>query len=220
MKKIYTVRSGDTIDSIARGLQVEVKDLLALNPQIANPNLIRPGQQIVLPDGSDRSGLLVGAASETAFPGDPLWLSLALREEDAGVAEYDPGSNPRIVEYLATCDGLSDAQRHSDDTAWCSAFVNWCMVNANEKGTNSPWALDWRKWGVEDAAPGRGSVVVWERVVSTGVQGHVSYLIADEGEALLVLGGNQSNRVQRSTYPRNGKLGKTLYRNPVFRKPG
>ncbi|RZF64486.1 LysM peptidoglycan-binding domain-containing protein [Sphingomonas populi] len=219
MKKIYTVRPGDTLGSIARGLNIGVNDLLALNPQITNPNLIRSGQQIVLPDGSDRSALLVGAATETAADGDPLWLSLALREEDAGVAEFNPGSNPRIVEYLATCKGLSAAQRNDDNTAWCSAFVNWCMVNAGKKGTDSAWALDWRGWGVEDPSPKRGSVVVWERIVGGKVLGHVSYLLDDQGAKLLVLGGNQSNRVHRALYPRDGKLGLTLYRNPVFRKP-
>jgi hypothetical protein len=59
------------------------------------------------------------------------------------VTEFPPGSNPRIVGYLATCDGLAPAQRGNDDTAWCSAFANWCLVTAKGKGTNAAWALDW-----------------------------------------------------------------------------
>ena len=44
----YVVVKGDTLGRIARRNQMTLRELLTLNPQIKNPNLIRPGQRIVL----------------------------------------------------------------------------------------------------------------------------------------------------------------------------
>lgn len=45
----YTVQRGDTLTRIARQHGVSLADLIAANPQIANPNLIYPDQQINIP---------------------------------------------------------------------------------------------------------------------------------------------------------------------------
>jgi LysM repeat protein len=45
----YTVRRGDTLNSIARRHNVTVAEILSINPQIANPNRIAVGQQIWIP---------------------------------------------------------------------------------------------------------------------------------------------------------------------------
>lgn len=42
----YTVRKGDTLWGIAKKHGVTLKTLLRLNPQIKNPNLIYPGNQV------------------------------------------------------------------------------------------------------------------------------------------------------------------------------
>jgi len=47
----YTVRSGDNLSKIARSLGLDVRDLIAANPQLSNPNLIQPGQSINVPSG-------------------------------------------------------------------------------------------------------------------------------------------------------------------------
>ena len=44
----YIVVRGDTLSRIARRNQISLAALLALNPQIKNPNLIRPGQRIII----------------------------------------------------------------------------------------------------------------------------------------------------------------------------
>jgi LysM repeat protein len=45
----YVVRAGDTLFSIARRFGVTVSALLAVNPQIADPNVIHEGQVLVIP---------------------------------------------------------------------------------------------------------------------------------------------------------------------------
>lgn len=45
----YVVQSGDTLSAIAASFGVSLDNLIAANPQIADPNLIYPGQMIVIP---------------------------------------------------------------------------------------------------------------------------------------------------------------------------
>lgn len=61
-----TVRSGDTLSGIAARHDVALGDLLAANPQIRNPDLIHPGQQVQLPGGG------AGSAEVTVRSGDTL----------------------------------------------------------------------------------------------------------------------------------------------------
>ena len=49
----YTVKSGDTLWDIARAHGVSLQSLIAANPQIANPDLIYPGQKINIPGGGN-----------------------------------------------------------------------------------------------------------------------------------------------------------------------
>ena len=47
--KEYTVKLGDTLSKIAKEYNTTVNAILAINPQITNPNLIYPGQIIKIP---------------------------------------------------------------------------------------------------------------------------------------------------------------------------
>ena len=46
----YTVKPGDTLSKIAKTYNTTVPAILALNPSIKDPNLIRPGMVIKVPD--------------------------------------------------------------------------------------------------------------------------------------------------------------------------
>jgi uncharacterized protein (TIGR02594 family) len=151
----------------------------------------------------------------------PPWLAAALAEEEKGIRERDPATTARILEYLGTCHDVTDDEKTRDDTPWCSAFINWCVIQAGLPGTNSGWATSWAQWGEEDPNPGFGSIVVWRRSRDLGnglepVGGHVALLLEDRGEMLHVLGGNQRDAVCRRDYPRVGFLKDTVDRSGEF----
>lgn len=121
------------------------------------------------------------AAARFAF-GELLW----------GVHEFpDPGENPRIVEYLKVV-GLGP----DDEISWCSAFVAWCMTQAQVPIIGITGAArSWLKWGRKVDSPQIGDVVVLWRGSRMSWQGHVGIYVGGGGGAVLLLGGNQGNAV-------------------------
>ena len=98
MASTYRIRSGDSLGRIADFHRATVADLLAMNPQIDDPDVIFPGQVINVPE-TPEEGESIHAAQAT---GDgPSWYQIAVREMETGVDEIagSQGHNPRIVEY-------------------------------------------------------------------------------------------------------------------------
>lgn len=140
-----------------------------------------------------------------APPYVPGYYTTALAE--LGVQEVSgKGANPRIVEYLKSCPSLPAAMAKTDETAWCSAFANWCMAKARYKGTNSALARSWLSWGHPLDEPREGCIVVFASPARGPQAGHVGMYSKQSrtpyAKALQyhVLGGNQSNRVCVAPY--------------------
>lgn len=130
-----------------------------------------------------------------------LWMPPAIAE--IGVKEFNgDADNPRIVEYLSSTN-LSKSMADQDETAWCSAFVNWCVEKAGYAGTDSAWARNWLNWGQELKKPRRGCIVVFSR----GSGGHVGFYMGKTGSNVKVLGGNQGDAVSIAAYPADRLLG-------------
>ena len=141
---------------------------------------------------------------------EPAWLAAARGE--LGVREVPgEGNNPRVLQYLSTVLKTRLPRFLRDETAWCSAFVNWCMLKAAVLGTDKPNARSWLAWGRGLADPRYGAVCVLKRGVLPW-QGHVGFVVAWDAQSVVLLGGNQSNRVCRMRYPRARVLG---YRWPA-----
>ena len=76
MPRIYTVRSGDTLSGIALAQLGDARRWpeLARLSGLADPDLIHPGQQIVLPDGDEAADAT--ASAQAASVGEQLTLQL------------------------------------------------------------------------------------------------------------------------------------------------
>lgn len=136
-------------------------------------------------------------------------LVLAVNEFARGVAEIvGEKNNARILEYHAT----TTLKAHDDETPWCSSFVNWCLVNTGEEGTNSAAAASWLTWG---RAVDPRDVIEGDLAVLARVGGHhVGFVVATIGTYVLLLGGNQGNRVSVAPYPLTRVVG---FRRPLER---
>lgn len=124
----------------------------------------------------------------------PPWMPIAIAELARGVNELPgPQHNQRILAYHAT----TTLDARDDETPWCSSFVNWCIEQAGLVGTKSAAARSWMTWGQPVTVSEVGDIVVLSRV---GGQ-HVGFLIAVVGDTLLLLAGNQGNRVSVAPFP-------------------
>lgn len=131
----------------------------------------------------------------------PSWLDIA--EKELGQKEVaGPGSNARIISYHF-CTTLKAT---TDEIAWCSSFVNFCMIQAGLPATKSAAARSWLTYGTALAEPEVGCIVILKR--GTNPQsGHVCFFVEDLGLNIRCLGGNQGDQVKLSIYPKADVLG-------------
>jgi uncharacterized protein (TIGR02594 family) len=131
---------------------------------------------------------------------DPAWLAEARKY--IGLTEFPGAShNQTIMRWL---DQLS-AWWRDDETPWCGVFVAHCM-QATGQVVPKYWmrAKAWAEWGEELPSPVLGCVVVFERKGG----GHVGFVVgrARSGN-LMVLGGNQGNKVSIAEFARDRVVG-------------
>jgi uncharacterized protein (TIGR02594 family) len=147
------------------------------------------------------------ADSDHAHPNDPSWLKFAFKELDRHIQEK-PGAatNKRIEQYLQSTKKGSPGHE-SDETLWCSAFVNFCIEESTGlEGTNDLAARSWLNWNsgkrLNKDKPTRGCIVVFARPSGGSKSGHVGFYLSGSRErGIRILGGNQSNAVSIVTQP-------------------
>lgn len=94
-----------------------------------------------------------------------------------------------------------------ESTAWCAAFVNAALGATGKSGTKTLLARDFLNWGQAVDTPTKGDLVVFERGNSTW-QGHVGFYVGQSKNGnLLVLGGNQDNKVSIKEFSPSKVLG-------------
>ena len=92
--------------------------------------------------------------------------------------------------------------------AWCAGFVNGVLAEAGQRGTGQQNARSFLEWGKATTTPAQGDVVVLWRGNPGSWQGHVGfYQGKDASGNVLILGGNQDNKVSIESYPANRVLG-------------
>lgn len=91
-------------------------------------------------------------------------------------------------------------------TSWCAGFVNSIERLCNREGTGKLLARSFLNYGKRTDFPKAGDIVVFKRG-KLSWQGHVGYYIKEDASGVLVLGGNQNNKVCYKYYPKNKVLG-------------
>jgi uncharacterized protein (TIGR02594 family) len=100
-------------------------------------------------------------------------------------------------------------------TAWCAAFVNWCLSQAGAPHLGYATAKSWLEFGTPVAHPVYGCVTVIKPSSSTGsTTGHVAFFVEFQGNKVKLLGGNQvhGTRVSESLFKESDVFG---YRWPT-----
>ena len=165
-----------------------------------------PGQSWVAPP----RGIGPGGKGGVEWPGAPYSLEYSTSAQrpwmihatgELGVSEFDPGDNPRILEYHAAV----NPNFVSDQTPWCASFVTWSLQRAGIMEFASASAAKWIGFGMRLSKPEYGAIAVYRRVTRNGkVQNHVAFIAGVNREgSIVLLGGNQSDMVSLST-PRGG----------------
>jgi uncharacterized protein (TIGR02594 family) len=115
--------------------------------------------------------------------------------------------NPTILKYFSE---IGHEWVKDDETAWCSAFINWCALKAGYEHSGKLNARSWLSVGTELKLPVLGCVVVLWRTAKNSGFGHVGLYIGEDKDYVYLLGGNQGNEVNISKFPKYRVLS---YRN-------
>lgn len=125
------------------------------------------------------------------------WLTEARKH--IGLAEI-PGKqhNPTITNWLIKL----KAWWRDDETPWCGVFVAHCLRSAN-RAIPKHWyrAKEYANYGTRLSKPAYGCIAVMSRQGG----GHVGFVVGEvsKGGDLLILGGNQGNKVSIARFPRS-----------------
>jgi uncharacterized protein (TIGR02594 family) len=207
-----------------RGIEVKQLQMLLNSKLVPRPNLKEDGdfgantldavlrfqkQHGLMPDGvvGPRTWIALGQMGKaiplTVTPTVNSWLEIAMAElgihEDAIPGQHEP----RILEYHKT----TTLKATTDETPWCSSFVNWVMIKSGRQGTNSAAARSWLDWGtgLSESREGAVTVIKKKNASSDAATGstsgfHVAFYISTTPTHVRLLGGNQSDQVRYSNY--------------------
>lgn len=143
---------------------------------------------------------------------DVTTSAFEIAQRFAGIKEVSGSvDNPAIMAMLK----LDNSWPENDEVPWCSAFANyvcWLLRLPRSKSLRArSWLLVGKSISLEDAEP--GDIIVLQR--GKGEQpgpevieapGHVGFYAGQFGQFIEVLGGNQSDTVKVSRYPKDRLL--------------
>jgi uncharacterized protein (TIGR02594 family) len=105
--------------------------------------------------------------------------------------------SPRILEYFAE---IGHSWVKDDETAWCSAFVNFIAKVTGHEYSGKLDARSWLTVGLKTNRPEPGDVVILWRGDPQSWKGHVGFFVKKDSSGIWILGGNQSNQVCITPY--------------------
>ena len=114
--------------------------------------------------------------------------------------------NPTVLSYFHD---IGHTWITTDETAWCSAFINWVALKANVVRSNKLTARSWLIVGNKVEKPELNDVVIFWREKRFSWKGHVALFVgySEDKKFIYALGGNQNNEVNIKKYPAYRLLG-------------
>ena len=112
--------------------------------------------------------------------------------------------DPEVLRYFSE---IGAGWVKDDETAWCAAFVQWCLKQARLKYSAALNARSFLTYGVATQTPKVGDIVVLWRINRDGPYGHVGFFVKETHDRVWILGGNQSNAVNITDYDKTYLLG-------------
>lgn len=133
------------------------------------------------------------------------WMELVWKEEAKNLVETK--TNKEIQKFFDGTpyeNAMKNGTENETTIAWCAAFVNWVMKHygyegvTTDKGYDAVRALKWATWaeGKDLKKPVYGAIAVKTR---TG-GGHVGFVAGKKGDKVVILGGNQSQKLYCVSY--------------------
>lgn len=131
--------------------------------------------------------------------GVPAWFTAAEKR----VGFHERGDNQGLDEFIA----LAHCGHNGDP--WCAIFVNAMLESVGIKGSRSAMARSFEHSPdfVKLDGPALGAITTMWRGSSTSGSGHVFFYAGENGQGILALGGNQSDKVCRQFESRNRIVG-------------
>ena len=134
-------------------------------------------------------------------------------ERFRGEVKELPGSTSSpLIQWFHELAGLGSNE--SDETPWCSGFVNamcWLARATRSKRAN---ARSWLEVGqviadLSDAAVGFDVIILRRFIngIDNGVSGHVGFYAGHDSAFVYLLGGNQSDQVTVARFDRKDIIG-------------
>lgn len=186
----------------------EVNGIFAARPSLLPGNInvqdLRAAVVTKIEAGFVKAVTNIGAVAPELVTGPPdatdagatPWIEKAKAELAAGVTA---ATNPaRVTEYLAATT-LGPGQPAT--TAWCAAFVSWCIKQSgkvDKVNVFSALAAKWLENGDKLAGPQFGAVGITKPLVS-GDSGHVGFVTTFDANRITMLGGNQGHHTVSET---------------------
>ncbi len=113
-----------------------------------------------------------------------------------------PGAdhNPKILEFFSE---IGHNWVQNDETAWCSAFINYVAKISHCEYSGELNARSWLSAGQKVTTPKHGDVVIFWRESEISWKGHVGLYAGQTPDEILCLGGNQGNEVNIKPYDKS-----------------
>jgi len=117
---------------------------------------------------------------------------------------------PSIKKYIGAIDSKwREYMSHDEKKAWCACFAAWVLKENGfgtqiPKGVKSIKARSYSQCWCKTDKPVFGAMVIMH---GPGRQGHVGFVAGVTDSEVIVIGGNQDNKVQPSRYNKKGKTG-------------